>query len=65
MPAGGHGGSHGQLSNEFILSIIEDREPLVSVYEAIAMTVPGIIAHKSTQRDGETLNIPQYTPPEA
>ncbi|MHC4586254.1 MAG: Gfo/Idh/MocA family protein [Planctomycetota bacterium] len=40
MPAGGHGGSHGPLSNEFITSILEDREPLVNVYEALAMTVP-------------------------
>ena len=65
MPAGGHGGSHGLLSNEFILSIIEDREPLVNVYEAIAMTVPGIIAHQSALKDGEALRIPQYARPKA
>ena len=60
MPAGGHGGSHGLLSNEFITSILEDRQPLVNVYEALAMTVPGIVAHQSAMKDGETLNIPQY-----
>ncbi|MHC4243030.1 MAG: Gfo/Idh/MocA family protein [Planctomycetota bacterium] len=65
MPAGGHGGSHGPLSNEFITSILEDREPLVNVYEALAMTVPGIVAHKSALRDGETLKIPQYVRPKA
>lgn len=65
MPAGGHGGSHGLLSNEFIISILEDREPLVNVYQALAMTVPGIIAHKSALRDGETLKIPQYIRPRA
>ena len=65
MPAGGHGGSHGQLSNDFITSIIGDREPLVNVYEALAMTVPGIIAHKSALKDGETLKVPQYAPPGA
>jgi len=63
MPAGGHGGSHGPLANEFIMSIIEDREPLVNVYEALAMTVPGIIAHQSALRDGETLKITQYVRP--
>jgi hypothetical protein len=63
MPAGGHGGSHGPLANEFIMSILEDREPLVNVYEALAMTVPGIIAHQSALRDGETLKIPQYVRP--
>ena len=62
MPAGGHGGSHGPLANEFIMSIIEDREPMVNIYEALAMTVPGIIAHQSALKDGETLKIPQYAP---
>ena len=63
MPAGGHGGSHGPLANEFIAAILEDREPMVNVYEALAMTVPGIIAHESALKDGERLEIPQYDPP--
>ena len=63
MPGGGHGGSHGLLSNEFITSILENREPLVNVYEALAMTVPGIVAHQSALREGETLKIPQYVRP--
>lgn len=65
MPAGGHGGSHGPLANEFITAILEDRQPMVNVYEALAMTVPGIIAHESALKDGETLEIPQYDPPKA
>ena len=65
MPAGGHGGSHGLLANEFITSILENREPMVNVYEALAMTVPGIVAHKSALRDGETLKMPQYVRPKA
>ncbi len=60
MPAGGHGGSHGPLTNEFITAILEDREPLVNVYEALAMTVPGIVAHQSAIKEGQTLAIPQY-----
>jgi hypothetical protein len=63
VPAGGHGGSHGQLSNEFITSIIEDREPMVNIYDALAMTVPGIVAHQSALKDGETMKVPQYDPP--
>ena len=62
MPAGGHGGSHGPLANEFIMSILEEREPMVNIYEALAMTVPGIIAHQSALKDAETLKIPQYAP---
>ena len=60
MPAGGHGGSHGHLSNEFITSILEDRRPLVNIYEALAMTVPGIVAHQSALKDGEMLEVPQF-----
>lgn len=63
MPAGGHGGSHGHLTHEFITAILEDRDPLVDVYEALAMTVPGIVAHRSAFQDGQTLKIPQYQRP--
>ena len=65
MPGGGHGGSHGLLSNEFITAILEDRDPVVDIYEALAMTVPGIVAHQSALKDGETLDIPQYARPGA
>jgi len=60
MPAGGHGGSHGHLSNEFITAILEDRQPLVNIYEALAMTVPGIVAHQSALKDSERLKVPQF-----
>lgn len=60
VSAGGHGGSSGQITNEFIMAIIEDREPLVDVYEAIAMTVPGIVAHQSALKGGEQLKIPSF-----
>ncbi len=63
MPEGGHGGSHGNLTNEFITAILEDREPLVDIYEALAMTIPGIVAHKSARKGGERLKIPQYERP--
>jgi predicted dehydrogenase len=60
VEAGGHGGSHGQLMNEFILSIIEDRKPLVDIIAALNMTVCGIIANESALKDGERLKVPQY-----
>jgi len=63
VPGGGHGGSHGYLMNEFVTAILEDRRSLVDVYEALAMTVPGIVAHRSALKDGETLKIPQYERP--
>jgi len=63
VDAGGHGGSHGHLSNEFITAILENRGPLIDVYEALAMVVPGILAHQSALKDGETLKIPQFERP--
>lgn len=60
VDAGGHGGSHGPLMNEFVTAILQDRDPMVNVYEALAMTVPGIIAHQSALQDGETLKVPQF-----
>jgi len=65
VPQGGHGGSHGNLAHEFVTAILESREPLVNIYEALAMTVPGIIAHRSALKDGESMKIPQYEPPKA
>jgi predicted dehydrogenase len=65
VPEGGHGGSHGPLMHEFISAILQNREPLVNVDEALAMTIPGIVAHQSALRDGERLRIPQYERPNA
>ena len=60
VKAGGHGGSHGRLTDEFISSILQDRKPLVDVGIALNMTIAGIIAHQSALRNGELLKIPQY-----
>ncbi len=57
---GGHGGSHGQLSNEFVLSILQDRKPLVDIAQALNMTVCGIVANESALKDGERLPVPRY-----
>ncbi len=57
---GGHGGSHGYLMNEFVTAILEDRKPLVDIAKALNMTVAGIVAHQSAQKDGELMKIPQY-----
>ena len=57
---GGHGGSHGHLTNEFISAIIQDRKPLVDIAIALNLTVSGIVAHESALKDGELMKIPQY-----
>lgn len=58
---GGHGGSHGRLTDEFITAILQDRSPLVNIALALNMTVAGIVAHQSALKNGELLKIPQYT----
>ena len=60
MGGGGHGGSHGQLTNNFIESILLDKKPIVDVCDALNITLSGVIAHKSALKDGEWMKIPQY-----
>ena len=61
VSAGGHGGSHGYLTEEFITALLQDRTPLVNVAWALNMTVPGVVAHQSALKGGELLKVPHYT----
>ena len=56
----GHGGSQTHITHEFISAIVEDRHPAVNVWEAIAYTMPGIIAHRSALAGGSCLKIKDY-----
>jgi len=56
----GHGGSHTYLTHEFIAALIAEREPAVSLYESLAMTVPGIVAMDSAHKGGERLKVPSF-----
>ncbi|UCD28153.1 MAG: Gfo/Idh/MocA family oxidoreductase [Planctomycetota bacterium] len=58
--ASGHGGSAVFISAEFINALLEEREPEIDLYESLAMTVPGIIAHQSALKDGEQLKVPNF-----
>ena len=58
----GHGGSHTFLTHEFIDALVNERRPTVDIYEALAYTVPGIIAHQSALQGGKQLKIPQFNP---
>ena len=54
----GHEGSHTFLTHEFVDAVLHGRKPAVDIHEAIAYTLPGIIAHESALRDGEQRKIP-------
>jgi predicted dehydrogenase len=58
---GGHGGSHGNLMNEFVMAILQERKPLVDIAQALNMTVAGIVAHQSALKNGEWMKIPQFS----
>jgi hypothetical protein len=56
----GHGGSAVFICAEFINALLENREPAVDVYESLAMTAPGIVAHQSARKSGLQLKVPQF-----
>jgi predicted dehydrogenase len=56
----GHHGSHTFITHEFVNACINEREPTVNIHEALAYTVPGIVAHESALKGGEQLTIPQF-----
>lgn len=57
---GGHGGSHAYLVHEFLDAIEHDRHPAVNVWEAVRYMAPGAVAHKSAERNGELLEVPDW-----
>ena len=58
----GHEGSHTFLTHEFIDALIHSRKPAVDVYEAVAFTAPGIVAHQSALKGGEQMKVPGFDP---
>lgn len=58
----GHHGSHTFITHEFIDALVQGRKPAVDVYEAVAYTAPGIVAHQSALKGGEGLKVPSFDP---
>ena len=56
----GHGGSHTFITHEFISAIVEDRLPVVDAWEAVAFTMPGVVAHQSALGGGMGMKIRDY-----
>jgi hypothetical protein len=57
---GAHGGSHPFITHEFVSAIVEGRHPAVNAWEAVAYTLPGIVAHQSALKGGEVMKIKDY-----
>jgi len=58
--ASGHEGSHTFLTHEFVDAVAHGRQPSIDVHEALAYTVPGIVAHQSALQKGALLKIPPF-----
>lgn len=56
----GHEGSHTFITHEFVSAVLERRRPAVDVYEAVAYTAPGIVAHQSALKGGLQMKIPGF-----
>ena len=56
----GHEGSHSFITHEFIDSILQQRKPATNIFEAVAYTAPGIVAHQSALQGGTLLKIPSF-----
>ena len=57
---GGHGGSHPHLAHEFIMALIEDRDPFPNAWESANWTSVGILAHQSAMAGGKILYLPDF-----
>lgn len=57
---GGHGGSHPHMIHEFIMSIVEDRKPLIDDIKGAYWTATGICAHLSAMEGGKKMPIPDF-----
>jgi len=60
MQGSGHGGSHPHLAHEFIMALIEDREPFPNAWESANWTSVGILAHESAMDGGKLKNVPNF-----
>lgn len=58
--AGAHHGSHPHLVHEFVMSIIENRKPLIDEILGANITAAGICAHESAMKNGEAVIIPEF-----
>lgn len=56
----GHGGSHPHLAHEFIMSILENRDPFPNAPQSANWTSIGILAHESAMQGGEKKTLPHY-----
>jgi predicted dehydrogenase len=60
LQGGGHHGSHPHLVHEFVMSIVEQRQPRIDAITAANWTAPGICAHESAMSGGSQVQVPCF-----
>jgi hypothetical protein len=56
----GHGGSHPHLAHEFLMALVENRDPFPNAAQSANWTSVGILAHQSALEGGEIKHLPDY-----
>jgi predicted dehydrogenase len=56
----GHGGSHPHLAHEFLMALVEDRDPFPNAAQSANWTSVGILAHESAMEGGAIKKLPDF-----
>lgn len=57
----GHGGSHPHLAHEFVMSLVEKRQPFPNAKQSANWTCVGLCAHQSATKGGAIVKLPGFT----
>src|SRR6266568_9660579 len=57
----GHGGSHPHLVNEFVMALLENRDPFPNAKQSANWTCVGLCAHQSALKGGAIVKLPAFT----
>ena len=57
----GHGGSHPHLAHEFVMSLVEGRDPFPNARQSANWTCVGLCAHQSALAGGRIVKLPAFT----
>ena len=56
----GHGGSHPHMAHEFLMALVEGRDPYPNARRSANWTAVGILAHESALQGGERMQLPGF-----
>jgi predicted dehydrogenase len=57
----GHGGSHPHLAHEFVMALVENRDPFPNARQSANWACVGLCAHESALQGGAIVKLPAFT----